>query len=313
MLSAQKLGVPLFCALNTVTMSAQELGVNYNVLCETKSVSHASKNMMPAQGLGVPLLYTRNSDAVTISARNMGLNHSASYEIELDIASLKVSERHLLLGSTTKSSSPSDCWFLYFGLQGHSDDGKVYLVGVDHHNIGVHIVTCVSHLLTLFFRSFCYVLHVLILLLKYLYVKLYWLLTFFTPHGKWWPQYLYRLNLLVIHSCFTLHQTVTEKCRRVKASLLRNLFRHHDFLVVRASMCRVHRFTSIFIIASCLPPMFVSAHTPLVTVVSNPGEIHPDLPSWEHVGGGRIPLFNLEELLPHVDCSGKVVAPESNL
>ena len=32
-----------------------------------------------------------------------------------------------------------------------------------------------------------------------------------------------------------------------------------------------------------------------------------------HVGGGRIPLFHLDELLPYVDISGKCLEPESNL
>jgi hypothetical protein len=75
------------------------------------------------------------------------------------------------------------------------------------------------------------------ILLKYLCLGIYRVLTFVTPHSKWWPQYLYCLNLVVINCCFTLHRSIAEKCRRVKLSLLRNLFRYNEFLVIQASIC----------------------------------------------------------------------------
>jgi hypothetical protein len=38
-----------------------------------------------------------------------------------------------------------------------------------------------------------------------------------------------------------------------------------------------------------------------------------DTPSGMHVGGGRIPLFKLDELLPYVDTSGKCLEPAATL
>jgi len=69
----------------------------------------------------------------------------------------------------------------------------------------------------------------------------------------------------------------------------------------------------IFIVASHLSPMLVSAHIHSAVMVPDIGEVRPDDLSWENIGGGRVPLFNLEELVPHVNCSGKIVTPESNL
>jgi hypothetical protein len=309
-LPAQELGVPLFCVLDldTVTISAQELGVNYTVLYETTSVSYVGTNSVSAPELGVSLLCVQNSDQTSIP--RVASNYSASYESVLDVFTfLKVSDLSVL-EFTTMPASVSDYQHLNFVLQVDSDKGRFE---VEHCNIGVYVVTCMLRLLTLSFQLVSYVLRALTVLSKYLYIGLYQVLTLFTPHSKWWPQYLYRLNLLVINCCFTLHKTVAEKCRRVRASLLRNLFRRYNFLVVQASICRVRRFTVIFIIASCLSLMFDCMHDPSVIVASDMGEPGPEFPTWEHAGGGRIPLFNLEELLPHVDCSGKIVAPDSNL
>src|SRR5258705_12825927 len=91
---------------------------------------------------------------------------------------------------------------------------------------------------------------------------------------------------------FTLHRSVTEKCRRVKSSLLQNLFRHNEFLVIQASICNVHRFTIIFIVASHLSPMLISAHTHSAVMVPDIGEVRPDDLSCKNIGGGRVPLFN---------------------
>ena len=305
-LPAQELGVPLFCALylGTATISAQELGVNSTVLYETTSVSYVDANSVSAQELGVPLSHAQNSDAVDVFIPDV-LNYS---ETTSDIfIFLNASESSLLSDFT---ASIVDHQYPHFILQGNSKKG---LFKVDHSNVGVFIVTCVLRLLTDLFWLVGYVLHILALLLRYLYVGFGRVLIFFTPRAKWWPQYLYRLNLLVINCCFTLHKTVAEKCRRVRAFLLRSLFRRYDFLVFQVSICKVRRFTAIFIIASCMLPMLDCVRTLFVTVVSDASSLQPDLPSYEHVGGGRIPLFGLEELLPHVNCSGKIVTPESNL
>ena len=50
-----------------------------------------------------------------------------------------------------------------------------------------------------------------------------------------------------------------------------------------------------------------------MTVLSDAGGLQLDVPSYKHTGGGRIPLFNLKELIPNVECSGKIVTSESNL
>src|ERR1700730_17325155 len=105
------------------------------------------------------------------------------------------------------------------------------------------------------------------------------MLIFFTPHANWWPQYLYRLNLLVINCCFTLHRTINERCKKMRAFLLQNLFRRHNFFVLRMSICRV---PVAFIIASCLSPLFYCVRTPSVTVLSDAGGLQLDVPSYKH-------------------------------
>ena len=50
----------------------------------------------------------------------------------------------------------------------------------------------------------------------------------------------------------------------------------------------------------------------IVDVCVNEPYVHDTL-SGVYVGGGRIPLFNLDELLPYVDTSGKFLEPMSSL
>ena len=305
----------MFCSLvpDAVTISAQELGAHCCFSDKTTSVLHISENTSSAQELGVPLPCPLCLNGNMIPAREAGLNYSVLYMTVSDMVFVlsDVSKQHLL--EFVRKPSSTDYLYPYFLVQEYSIGGVVDLVGVNHHNVGVNIVAGVLHLPILLFRILGSVFHVLYLLLKDLCLELYQVLTFFTPCGKWWPQYLYRLNLLVINSCFTLHRSVAEKCRRVKSSLLQNLFRRGEFLVVQASICRVRRFTIIFIVASHLSPMLVSTYARSVVIAPDIGEIRSDNLSWKDIGGGRIPLFNLEELVPHVDCTGKIVTSESSL
>ena len=220
---------------------------------------------------------------------------------------MNVTDYTIKLGSTTHLQ--------YFRFVVPADNvwGVVDRVTIDDHNIRVRIVASVLKLCMFLCQILNFVFGVLYLSSKYLYFGICQTLTFFTPDGKWWPRYLYHLDLLIINCCFNLHRTVTEKCQRVKASILQNLFRHIDFLAVQTSVCKVRRFTAFFIIASCLSQVLVSTHVCSVAVVTDTDRFQSDDLSWKHIGGGRIPLFNLDELLPHVDCAGKIVTPSSSL
>ena len=313
-LPAQGLGVPLFCWIdpNAAAISAQEMGVDYGVLYKTTSVLYnVSANFLSARELGIPLLCPIYADIIYV--REAGLNCGTSYGTASNVALTvpDLSRQCLFSESVGKPSSTSDCWYPQFAVPADNVEGVIDCVSIDHRNIGVWVIAGLLQSQVLLSQILEFVFRVLYLLLKYLYIGIYRVLTFFTPHGKWWPQYLYRLNLLVINCCFTLHKTVAERCRRVRASLLQNILRRNDFLVIRASICRVRRFTVIFVVASCFSPMFLSVHMRSAAVVPDMGGLQPNIPM--HVGGGRIPLFNLKELVPHVNCSGKIVTPESSL
>ena len=306
---AQGLGVSLFCLLNpeAVTISAQEMGLDYGVLYNTSSVLYIGVNMLSARDLGVPLLCSIYGG--TIFAREVGSNYGAlSGTILPDMLNESVSH-----GFTKNPCSTIECLCPQFIVQVDDVKGVIDLGRTDDHNVGVHIITSVLRLRIFWSQILDFVFCVLRVLLKYLWMGLYQVFTFFTPHGKWWPQYLYRLNLIVINCCFTLHKTVAEKCRRVKVSLLRNIFRRNDYLVAKISVCRIRRFTVFFVIASHLSPMLASMHVCSADVATDIGGLQPEGLPWEHVGGGRIPLFSLKELLPHVNCSGKIMHPESSL
>ena len=71
--------------------------------------------------------------------------------------------------------------------------------------------------------------------------------------------------------------------------------------------CKVQRFTVFFVLASQLFMMLPTlGKQNIVDIFENEPRIH-NTSSGVHVGGGRIPLFDLDELLPHVDLSGKCI------
>ena len=179
-------------------------------------------------------------------------------------------------------------------------------------NTGVLAITFLLDFLSSLFPLFEYLLHNLTLFLKCSGIVVYRILIFFTPQNRWWPQYVYHLNLLVIHCCFTTPETVIGNCKRLKAFLLQNLFRRHDFVIFRASICRIQRFAILFILASWLSMLMTLSVQSAVAVPCASSPL-ADVPSQIRVGGGRIPLFQLEQLLPHVECSGKIIKSGSSL
>jgi hypothetical protein len=94
---------------------------------------------------------------------------------------------------------------------------------------------------------------VLVALIRYVESGIKYILTLFTPlRSTIWPLHICRLNLLTIHCCFMVYETTTRICRRIKADMLRNMFRSHDFEVFQVSLCNVRQFTALFIMASHL-------------------------------------------------------------
>jgi hypothetical protein len=77
--------------------------------------------------------------------------------------------------------------------------------------------------------------------------------------------------------------------------------------------CRVQRFTVFFVLASLLFMMVPTLGKWSIADVCTNERWIDNTPSGMHVGGGRIPLFKLDELLPYVDTSGKCLEPVATL
>ena len=137
------------------------------------------------------------------------------------------------------------------------------------------------------------------------------ILMLFTPvHRAIWPPHVYRLNLLTINGCFTIHETVFRICRRLKANELRDMFRSHDFVVFRASLCNVRQFTVLFVMAS----HFAHAESRRGTETAHADSSRYNDALYISVGGGkRTPTFSLEELQHCLEYSGKDIVPASQL
>jgi len=139
---AQGLGVSLFCSLNpeAVTISAQEMGLDYGVLYNTSSVLYIGVNMLSARDLGVPLLCSIYGG--TIFAREVGSNYGAlSGTILPDMLNESVSH-----GFTKNPCSTIECLCPQFIVQVDDVKGVIDLGRTDDHNVGVHIITSVLRL-----------------------------------------------------------------------------------------------------------------------------------------------------------------------
>lgn len=148
--------------------------------------------------------------------------------------------------------------------------------------------------LTLVFRCVCIALHAMV------------------PRCGWWTLPQYHFSFMVISCWIGLAETTWYKCRKLKLIILRSMFRRSDFANLWNSIYQVHYFTVIFLLmlhlmsrgTAMVPSVAFSVHNKVSSV---------HVPPLMQLGGGRIPLFSLEELLPHIDHSGEAVKLSSNL
>ena len=253
-------------------------------------------DVVPARNLGVPLCCALETETNTSIAQELGVLNNTMCEIGLNpnFAFFSFSFRlsvPLLSPFESKSTSTA--------VYQHSQLVNVVENIAEDHNVGVCIVTIVSELLCQFVR--------------YTFIMICRILIHFTPCNKHWPPYVHHLNLFTISCCLLSLRTVFEKCRQLKAIILRNLFRRCDFVVFYKMFCRVKRFTVFFVLASLLFMIMPALGKWSVADVGTNEPCIDNTPSGVHVGGGRIPLFNLDELLPYVDTSGKCLEPVATL
>jgi len=175
----------------------------------------------------------------------------------------------------------------------------------DVYNLGLVMVTFVLDFLSYVCQFFQFMWYGMLLLFR--------LTLALIPHGEWWPPHLCRVSFMVISCWMASPDTVLGKCRRLKVLLLRCMFRRGDFLFLWNSIRKVRPFTVIFLLAFHLMSRWTMATIPSIEfgIHKNVSSIY--VPPLVQIGGGRIALFSLEELLPHVDHSGKAVKPFSNL
>ena len=256
-------------------------------------VPNMSMDVMPAQNLGVSLCCALETGTNTSIAQELGVQNNVMCEIgsNPDFAIFSFLFKLSVL-------VPSPFESKYTSTTVYQNSQLVNVVGnvVEDHNVGVQIVTLVLDLLHLF--EF-----VVFALIRCTCIVICCILMYFTPCN----------NLFMITCCFTSLKTVFEKCRQLRAIILQNLFRRHDFVVFWVMFCRVQRFTIFFMLASLLFAMVPALDQwSIVDVCVNEPCVHDTL-SGAYVGGGRIPLFNLDELLPYVDTSGKCLEPMSKV
>ena len=164
--------------------------------------------------------------------------------------------------------------------------------------------------LMIYRRTFILPKHVLFAALQYAVGVIKPILETFTPlRSAIWPPHIHRLNSFTINGCFTVHETVVKACKKLKADLMRCLFRNHDFVVFRVSMCNVRQFTMIFVVASHIPRVKILQDTTSVHV----NRLRDNRVSYGSIGGGRVPTFSFEELQPYIDHRGKDIQLSSQL
>ena len=75
-----------------------------------------------------------------------------------------------------------------------------------------------------------------------------------------WPPYIQYLNLFTMYGCLVEHVSVHERCMGSWLSLARNMFRKHDFTMLRISY---RRFTVLFLIAFRCVHIYLSQNPPI--------------------------------------------------
>jgi len=199
-------------------------------------------DVIPAHNLGVPLCCALKRGTNTSIAQELGVQNNMMCKIGSNPNSTIFSfsfRLSVLLSSPFESKSTSTTVYQ------NSQLVNVVRNVAEDHDMGVWIVTIVLKSLRLF--GF-----VMSRLIRCTCIMICHILMHFTPCSKFWPPYIHCLNLFTISCSFLSLRTVFEKCRRLKAIILRNLFKHCDFLVFYKMFCRVRRFTVFFVLASLL-------------------------------------------------------------
>src|SRR5882762_10829694 len=75
-----------------------------------------------------------------------------------------------------------------------------------------------------------------------------------------WPPYIQDLNLFTMYGIMVEHVSVHERCMGSWLSLARNMFRKHDFTMLRISY---RRFTVLFLIAFRCVHIYLSQNPPI--------------------------------------------------
>jgi len=204
-------------------------------------VSDTSMDVIPADNLGVLLCCALETETNTSIAQELDVQNNVMCQIgsNPDFTIFLFSFRLFsLLSSPLESKSTSTMY---------QNSLLVNIVenAAEDHNVGVWVVTFLLDLLHLFEL-------VMFMSIRCACIVICHILMHFTPCSKFWPPYIHRLNLLTISCCFLSLRTVFEKCRRLKAIILRSLFRRCDFVVFYVMFCKVQRFTIFFVLASQL-------------------------------------------------------------
>ena len=120
-----------------------------------------------------------------------------------------------------------------------------------------------------------------------------------------WLSHVHSLQGFVIFSCLAKPVMVIQICRAIKLRSMRGFMLAHDYHAVWHRLRATRYFTRIFLLlgllhyfsnldfrASADPQSVNIAYEPTPARISN-------------VGGGRIPTFSLDELLPHISASAQ--------
>jgi hypothetical protein len=219
---ARELGVLLFCApsTDTVAVFARELGVSLFRAPNTDTAA------VFARELGVSLFRAPNTNTAAVFARELGVSPfcasnmdvAASFAPELGVP-LSVLETDAV---SAQGSNPSKAFvvspllFNLLALFPHPlgdtsavarADQSLYfdnIEGTVDNNVGIWLVTSFLNFIVSVFHSFTSV-------LCSLHDLLWYILTYLTPHNRWWPPYLYQLNLCMISCSFSPVKSVSER------------------------------------------------------------------------------------------------------
>lgn len=122
-----------------------------------------------------------------------------------------------------------------------------------------------------------------------------------------WPPHIYHLRSFMTLTCLTKPKTAYEICRLVKIRLLQGSMRSHDYRALRNGL-RFSRKSVISLLLNCLCPYCAISSKAHDSAASVGSATHSVSAYKAQIGGGRVPLFTLSELQPHVDFTNKSIS-----